>query len=70
MNPLDDNPTLRKRAYRAMWLIALTIGAIQVAYATLEIPAPAWLRVTLAVFTFVAAAVGYTADRNTPPARS
>lgn len=65
MNPLDNNPAARKMAYRAMWILALALGALQVAYATLEISAPDWLRVALAIFTFTSGAIGYTADRNT-----
>lgn len=72
MNPLEENPTARKRAYQAFWIISLIVGATQVGFATAEAPTPTWLKVVLGVLPFVGAAIGYTAQVNVsekvPPA--
>lgn len=64
MNPLESNPRARLIAYQVFWVVALLLGATQVGYATLEQPAPAWLKVALSVLAFVGAGIGYTAAHN------
>lgn len=60
----------RNIVYLVFSVVALTVGAIQVGYAAIQEPAPAWLRVALAVVPFVGAGIGYTASTHTPKADS
>ena len=55
----------RKPLYGAFAVIGVIIGAIQVGFAAAEVGNPLWLNITLAVFPFVAGAVGFTASANT-----
>lgn len=64
MNPLNNHPTARKVVYTAFWIIGLGLGGTQVGYAAANAGQPPWLDVTLAVFAFVAAGIGYTAFTN------
>lgn len=68
MNPLESNPTARRRTYQVFWIVGLILGATQVGYAAADAGQPTWLTVTLAVFAFLGAGVGYTAARNVPAA--
>ena len=58
-------PGLRKPIYGAFAVAGVIIGAIQVGIAAIGAENPEWLLVTLAVFPFVAGAVGFTASANT-----
>ena len=55
----------RKPLYGAFAVAGVVIGAIQVGVAAIGAANPEWLLVTLAVFPFVAGAVGFTASANT-----
>ena len=55
----------RKPIYGAFAVAGVIIGAIQVGFAAAEAGNPLWLNITLAVFPFVAGAVGFTASANT-----
>ena len=65
MNPLSNNPALRKTVYTAFWLVGLALGATQVAFASTSAGQPDWLTVALAVYAFLGTGVGYTASANT-----
>ena len=55
----------RKPIYGAFAVAGVVIGAIQVGFAAAEVGNPLWLNITLAVFPFLAGAVGFTASANT-----
>lgn len=55
----------RKPIYGAFAVAGVIIGAIQVGIAAIGAENPDWLLVVLAVFPFVAGAVGFTASANT-----
>ena len=57
----------RKPLYGAFAVAGVVIGAIQVGFAAAEAGNPLWLNITLAVFPFVAGAIGFTASANTHP---
>lgn len=59
--------TWRKPIYGAFAVAGVIIGAIQVGIAATGDANPEWLLVTLAVFPFVAGAIGFTAAANTEP---
>lgn len=61
--------TVRKPLYGALAVAGVAIGAVQVGYASIEHANPTWLTVTLAVYPFVAAALGFTAAANTPASK-
>lgn len=67
MNPLQTNPTARRIAYQVFWAVSLLVGAVQVGFAAVDgATTPTWLTVALSVLPFVGAAIGYTAQANTP----
>ncbi len=66
MNPLVDRPLVRARVYAAFWTLGLALGGTQVGYAAAEAGQPTWLTVALAVYAFLGAGVGYTAQANVP----
>ncbi len=66
MNPLVDRPLVRARVYAAFWALGLGLGGTQVGYAAAESGQPTWLTVALAVYAFLGAGVGYTAQANVP----
>lgn len=55
----------RKPIYGAFAVVSVLIGAIQVGIAAVGSENPEWLLVVLAVFPFLATAVGFTASANT-----
>lgn len=55
----------RKHIYGAFAVAGVIIGAIQVGIAATGDANPEWLLVTLAVFPFLAGAIGFTASANT-----
>ena len=55
----------RKPIYGAFAVAGVIIGAIQVGFSAAEVGNPLWLNITLAVFPFLAGAVGFTASANT-----
>lgn len=57
--------TWRKHIYGAFAVAGVVIGAIQVGIAATGDANPEWLLVTLAVFPFLAGAIGFTASANT-----
>lgn len=57
--------TWRKPIYGVFAVAGVIIGAIQVGIAAIGAANPEWLLVVLAVFPFVAGAVGFTASANT-----
>lgn len=66
MNPLSERPDIRRRVYVAFWLHGLALGAAQTGYAAAQAGQPVWLNVALSVYAFLGAAIGYTAQANTP----
>ncbi len=66
MNPLSERPDIRRRVYIGFWLLGLALGAAQTGYAAAESGQPTWLTVALAVYAFLGAGVGYTAQANVP----
>jgi hypothetical protein len=60
---------LRKPIYAAYAVVVLAEGATQVGYATADAGTPTWLKVAIAVTSFIGAGVGFTAAANTtvPP---
>ncbi|MGL3804733.1 hypothetical protein ACSYDW_01410 [Paeniglutamicibacter sp. R2-26] len=57
---------LRRKLYITFALIGLTLGAIQVGFASAQVGQPVWLTVAFAVFGFVATGFGFTAGANVP----
>jgi hypothetical protein len=55
----------RVAAYVIYSIIALGVGAAQVAYASIEAAQPDWLTVALAVLAFLGSALGFTAATHT-----
>lgn len=55
----------RVAAYVVYSIIALAVGAAQVAYASIEAAQPDWLTVALAVLAFLGSALGFTAATHT-----
>ena len=66
MNPLNDYPKARRIAYQVFWTVSLLIGAAHVGFQSADVGVPEWLTVALSVLPFVGAAIGYTAQANTP----
>lgn len=64
LNPLSENPALRKRIYAAFWVVGLVLGALQVAFASTGNEAD-WLVGALATYAFLGTAVGFQAQANT-----
>lgn len=56
----------RAVAYAVFAVLAIGLGAVQVWFASAGTPQPDWVGPSLAVFTFVAAGFGFTAQANTP----
>lgn len=67
MNPLSNNPAARKAVYLVFWLVGLVLGALTAGYGAADAAAPEHLDVALAVYAFLGAAVGYTAQSNVMP---
>jgi hypothetical protein len=63
--PFDGDPILRYRIYVAFWIMGMLFGSIQVAYSAAGDGEPTWLKVALAVYTFLGSGVNYTAAANT-----
>lgn len=62
----DFIPAAKRRVvYSVFAFLGLALGAVQVGYSAAELGQPVWLTVALAVYTFVAAGVGFTAQANT-----
>lgn len=55
----------RKPIYAVFAVAGVVLGAIQVGIAATDAGNPEWLNIALAVFPFVATAVGFTAAANT-----
>jgi hypothetical protein len=58
--------SLRLKIYLVFSLVGIAIGGIQVGYSTAELPQPLWLKISVAVFSFLGVAVGYTAASHVP----
>jgi hypothetical protein len=67
MNPLQEFPAVRQWAYRAVWVVGLALGAVQVYMVTIGNDQPEWLTGALAVLAYVSVATNFTADRNVSP---
>lgn len=66
MSVKDFIPAAKRRVVYAVFaFLGLALGATQVGYSAAELGQPVWLTVVLAVYTFLAAGVGYTASANT-----
>ena len=57
----------RHRVYAIFATLGVLLGAVQVAFASLELGQPSWLTAALAVYGFVGGAVGLTAHANPTP---
>ena len=57
-------PSIRQKIYFVYALVGVVLGAIQVAYSSLQIGQPPWLVVALAVFAFIGGPLGLTAASN------
>ena len=68
MSTLAIPPAARSYVYWVFGVVSLVVGATQVGYAAVDLPAPDWLTVALAVVPFVGAGIGYTAATHTPRA--
>jgi hypothetical protein len=68
VNPLEESPVARKRAYQVFWVVSLIAGATQIGFATAKAETPTWLLVALSILPFLGAAIGYTAQANVTPA--
>ena len=66
MSTLAIPPAARSYVYWVFGVVSLVVGATQVGYAAVDLPAPDWLTVALAVVPFLAAGLGYTAATHTP----
>jgi hypothetical protein len=65
VNPLADNPAARKAVYSLFWFASLVLGAIGAGYGAAEGHSiPDWYSPAVAVFSFFAAGIGYTARIN------
>lgn len=65
MNPLNEHPRTRRVVYTTFWVVALLLGGLQVGFPAAGAEQPVWLNAATAVYVFLAAAVGYTAAKNT-----
>ncbi|WP_152203648.1 hypothetical protein [Georgenia thermotolerans] len=63
------SPAHRKVFYAVYAFIGVVLGAVQVAYATVNAGQPVALTVALAVYAFLGTALGATAASNTPTGR-
>lgn len=63
---LTEYPNARKALYTIYTVLGLALGATQVGFAAADNGTPDWLKVTLAVFAFLGAGLGFTAATNTP----
>ena len=57
---------VRRIIYLSLAVIGLTLGAIQVGYSSIDVAAPAWLTVAVAVYAFLGGSTGILAVLNTP----
>lgn len=66
MNPALFPARVRSKLYAGFGVVGVALGATQVGFSAAGAGQPTWLTVALAVFGFLAGAVGYTAKTNTP----
>lgn len=67
MNPLSDNPKVRKIIYTIFWVWGLVLAGWQVAVASIpSMDQPSILTAMLAMFPVVSAYVGFGASQNVP----
>jgi len=57
----------RGTVYAVYGILGVVLGAVQVGYGAVDVGTPTWLKVALAVFTFLGGAIGYTALAHTTP---
>jgi len=60
------NPRVRKTAYFVFGFALFALGAVKVAYGELDVTAPTWVDVAVAVALFVGGPFGVVAGANTP----
>lgn len=60
------NPTVRKRIYGSYIVLLVIAGAIQVAYAAIQLGQPVWLVAVVAVLGYLGIPVGGLALVNSP----
>jgi len=65
-NVIIGNPNIRRVTYKITALLGLGVGATQVGFLAAEAGQPLWLTVTIAVYGFLAAGIGFTSASNTP----
>jgi hypothetical protein len=61
---LKDYPEIRKVAYNVSTILGIALGAVQVGFASLNAGQPKWLTAALAVYAFIAGALGILAAKN------
>jgi len=61
------SPAFRQTAYLIYTVVALISGALQVAYSAGGWGQPVWLRVSVAVLSFLGGGLGFTAASNVKP---
>ena len=61
---LKDYPEIRKIGYVISTVLGILLGAVQVGFSAAAAGQPVWLTVALAVYAFLAAALGVTATTN------
>jgi hypothetical protein len=64
------SPSIRQKIYVIYALIGVILGAIQIAYSSLQLTQPPWLVAVLAIFAFVGGPLGLTAASNVPKSDS
>lgn len=70
MNPLADNPGLRKKVYQLFWAVGLVLGGLSAFFGASNHGAPDWLNPATATYAFLGVGVGYQAAQNTPKPES
>ena len=60
-----NNATVRKAIYGVYVIALVGVGALQVAFATIDGPTPQWLTISLAVLAYLGVPVGGLALANT-----
>jgi hypothetical protein len=70
MNILAEYPKARKYLYALLWVAGLALGATAAGYGASDAGIPGWYAPVAAVYAFLGAGLGYTAQANTPKAEA